>query len=148
MLHLPKLIEVHVLMRDSDRPRANVLVALHLNVGGRYYYGGTLGLTDVNGTTRLRRDEVVAGFEDDQKTFPMDFKVPLSECDSIAALVIRGNGEFTELRRSVETSTLVLPRFRAMWRAAENETVESTSLPIDFGLLKSVDETMRVTIRA
>src|SRR6185503_5346685 len=134
MLRLPRAIEIEVRAseRSDDHGAANILVSLHLVLGGSYYCG-IPALTDEAGLVSFHRDSIIAAFERDRALFPMDFKAPLSGCDSEVDVVIRGGSDFEELRQAVENNSMVLPHFRTMWTGAKNASLPSVSCHVHLG---------------
>jgi hypothetical protein len=98
----------------------DLLVTLDLQVQGNYYHGTLVGLTDAHGVARLTRSELEAQFAQDRRTFPMDYRVPLSDCDSTVIVKLRGGQEFETQRQAAMGNPLVLPEATAQWDRARN----------------------------
>jgi hypothetical protein len=108
----------------------DLLVALDLLVEGRYYYGCVVGLTDGAGRAVVSRPEVEAQFALDQRTFPMDYRVSLEQCDPVATVRVTGGKEFAEQHAKGGASGLVAPATAARWRRARNAAFRSASAPV------------------
>src|SRR5690606_32378115 len=98
---------------------------------GRYYYGALVGLTDASGAAAITDRQLEVGFVADQQLFPMDYRVPLSGCDSSIVVRVEGGAEFREVQSDVATNPLIRANARRMWQAARNEWVSSTSVEVE-----------------
>ena len=105
MTSFPSSIEVQ-LHAEGDAPIANMLVVLEVNHQGRYYYGTHLGLTDLRGRVHTAWENVAHDFAADRRTFVMDYRVPLDDCDPDAVVRVDGGKEF-EVRRTQLLAELV-----------------------------------------
>jgi len=122
-LVLPSAIEAEVHWDDGSAV-PDALVALHLRMHDRYYYGTLLGLTAGDGSVRLTRDALEQDFGEDRRLFPMDYRVPLAECDPVAEVRVDGGAEFARRRAAIDNTTLISPAAAALWRAALNERLQ------------------------
>lgn len=100
---------------------SGVLVALNTLVDGRYYYGNLVGLTDMGGSASIERHELDLRFAADQGMFPMDYKVPLDECDPFIEVSLMSRSELAEARAAVASSSFVSEDIRNAYAAARNE---------------------------
>jgi hypothetical protein len=124
--------ELGVCLESPGEPdvRLNgLLVALDLLVGGQYYYGTHVGLTDDEGRASLTAEELQLNFQEDQRQFPMDYKVPLSECDAMVRVRVEGGASFSS-RQAAALSPLTAPAARQRWAKARNAEFRSTSTTI------------------
>jgi len=121
-IDLPETIEAEIVSAHGD-PLVGILVALDLRYAGRAYYATHLGLTDSTGRARIDREALTQAFAEDQRLFPMDFRIPLSECDANATLRIEGGPQFRQRRAAAIASSLIAPDAAAAWRAATNDKV-------------------------
>lgn len=128
-MKLPHAIEVNVSLAEGE-PGVDLLVALDIHHAGRYYFGTLLGLTDRAGGVRADQATVVESFTENQRLFPMDYRVPLSDCDALAVLRIEGGKEFTERQASAVDSLFVTPATKALWRTAKNAGIQSSEIPL------------------
>jgi hypothetical protein len=129
---LPDAIEVQ-LQPDGSAIIESILVSLDLLHQGRYYYGTHVGLTNASGRARVTRAEILDGFANDQRTFVMDYRVPLEECDAEAVIRVEGGQEFASRQAELlEASdhTLVAPEAYSQWKAARNEAILPTRVPV------------------
>jgi len=110
---------------------ANILVAFDLHHQGRYYYGGLVGLTDPSGATSLTGSNIEQAFAADCRAFPMDYKVPLSDCDPLLVIRIEGGSEFLAARRAGIVRDVVPESVMVMWDAARNASFRSTSCALN-----------------
>jgi hypothetical protein len=125
MLALPAAIEA-VLRAEANVSMAGILVFLDLHWHGSYYYGTLLGLTDASGRVRLEREQLLREFTESQRSFPMDYKVPLEECDTRIVVSVEGGSAFVA-RASSLISPIVSPAVQKLWRVARNSGLASTS---------------------
>lgn len=133
MLRFPDRLLVRVTAGSSGRPVADVAVHLDVRWHGRYYFGHLLGLTDERGQVEERRPALDAIFRQAQRDFPMDYKVPLADCDAVVGVGVRGGTEFETARQAAAGSSLVLPECRAIWARARNAEVATTTREVDLG---------------
>jgi hypothetical protein len=132
-LHLPDEIHVEVMRRDGTcAGLESLLVALDVRLGGRYYYGTLLGLTDATGTAATTGQQIERAFQADRQLFPMDYKVPLSACDSTVVVRIKGGPEFLEARSNGAARPQTAADAHEMWLAARNEHVASIAVEVQF----------------
>jgi hypothetical protein len=143
MLRLPAIVEAKVLTSDG-RPVEDLLVSVATLWKGNNYYGSVMGLTDHLGEVRLTRDQFLRDFEEDRRTFPIDFKLPLDECDPALEIIVRGGAEFRELKASIETSTLVDPDVPPLYARARNDLFRTSRQRID--LTGNRPNTVRIEI--
>lgn len=92
------------LTNASGRPlrERNVLVAVNLLSGGRYYYGNLIGLTDSRGYASTTRETLEREFYRDRASFPMDYKLELIECDNNVELVLLSREEIQKAQAAIE----------------------------------------------
>ena len=138
---LPSTIRTTVLNVDSGAPIPNILVVIDFLVNGRYYFGTLAGLTDNAGVITTTAVAITTDFVEDRKTFPMDYKVPLSEADNVLRIHVEGGAAFLQQRDSGLASGLVSAQARRLWTSASNANVAPSSLLVeldDFGSEVSV----------
>jgi hypothetical protein len=116
------MIEVEV-VAENGIAVASVRVALELLHDGRHYYGAEVGLTDLTGCTRLERAALERMFAEDRRLFPMDYRVPLEQCDAEAAVRVDGGADFAARRATALASSLISRDAARMWQLAANESV-------------------------
>jgi hypothetical protein len=130
MLRLPRVVEVTAFTSDGE-PVEGLLVSVATLRGGGHYYGDVIGLTDSLGEARLTRAQLLRHFEEDHRIFPMDYKVPLADCDPALEIFVRGGAEFRELKHASETNTLADQTVRALYSRARNELFETSRERLD-----------------
>ena len=69
----PNTLRVQV--RDDAQALPNMLVWVNTRVWGQDYYRGHVGITNTSGVAVLTREDLVQQFREDQKLFPMDYKI-------------------------------------------------------------------------
>ena len=127
---LPNRIEVQ-LVAPLGASAHDLLVALDLRYDGRYYFGTLVGLTDSAGYVCISREEIERAFKEDQRLFPMYYRVPLSECDAEAIVRVEGGREFMRRRTELDYP-FISAETRAVWQRARNERIGSTSANVTF----------------
>jgi hypothetical protein len=130
MLVLPEWIEAKVVAPGATSV-GQVLVAVSTLLNGGYYFGDLMGLTNEQGVVRITGEQLRRDFEANQKTFPMDFKIALEDCDAALDVIVRGGEEFRDLKGSIESSSLVRSNVKALYARARNEMFESTRMRLD-----------------
>jgi hypothetical protein len=132
MLTLPKSIAVQLVDGAGVRlEEPDVMVHIHIFVAGQYYFGSILGLTDERGLASIRSAELEEHFEEDRQLFPMDYKVPLRECDSAIEIIVRGAKEAAMLRDANGASPFMSSNSKELLERARNREFLSTSLHVD-----------------
>jgi hypothetical protein len=127
---LPAAIEVKVLAADEgaiDAP--DILVRLDLLWYGHYYYGVHLGLTDRTGMARISARDIEKQFAENRRLFPMDYKVPLDECDEAARISIVGSKSFLK-HRAEPFPEWVTAAVAEEWTRARNGAYRPAQQPI------------------
>jgi hypothetical protein len=143
-LNIPDEIVVSVESDDPGlAPIGDLLVAADFQLDGRYYYGALLGLTDTKGVLRRTREDLLDGFFENQRTFPMDYKVSLEDCDGVVTLRIPGGHSFVEALKTVEDG-LVRPEWRQDYLKARNRDINSVAASLD---LTTMRHTAQATLR-
>ena len=143
MLRLPKIVEARVRTSDGELVE-DLLVSVAALWKGNNYYGSVMGLTDDLGQVRLTRDQFLSDFEEDRRTFPMDLKLPLDECDPALEIIVRGGAEFRELKQSIEASTLIDPDVPPLYARARNERFRTSRQRLD--LTGNLPDAVRIEI--
>jgi hypothetical protein len=132
MSRLPNEIIVHVrTLSNGGSPLADLLVSLQLYWHGSYYYGDLIGLTDEFGNARITRDRILRDFDEDQRLFPMDYKVPIDQIDPVAGILVRGHSDFVAARSALEANPLVASDVRAAYMRARNEAVRTGGVQVN-----------------
>jgi hypothetical protein len=108
-----------------------ILVSLQFYYRGQAYYATILGLTDAHGTAERTFEALERDFRYDQKLFPMDFRVPLGDCDRHIEVQVEGDGDFVKRLNSVASNPFVTPDVRGLYENAQNEQVKSTRKSVD-----------------
>jgi hypothetical protein len=107
MLRLPARIEAHLKnVSGGSLPVADVLVGINLLVGGRYYYGNLLGLTNASGVAIVTRDELDLRFAADRAMYPMDYKVDADACDPLIEVFILSAEQIAAAREAIADSSV------------------------------------------
>jgi len=136
MLTLPNRIQATVVDKTTGSPLgADILVAFRLLVGGQVYYADLMGLTDKDGNVALTREQLERQFRANQKAFPMDYRIPLADCDPTLRIVVTGGAEFEELRRQAVDTRWVAPEVRVMYNRALNAYLDTTTQQADVPML-------------
>jgi hypothetical protein len=131
-MELPRTIQVQLICdAPGFAPLSDVLVALDILSLERYYYGTVLGLTDAAGHLRVERSSLERDFVENQRLFPMDYRVSLAQCDHQIAVRVLGGQEFERAQTAAETNALMSDNVRLAWRRARNTALASTSVRID-----------------
>jgi hypothetical protein len=123
-MHLPG--ELLVRVKRGIHPDVRVdslLIGLVLRHHSRDYYATLLGLTDDQGNLRVARNALEDQFREDQRLFPMDYKVMLDECDAVAIVGLAGGRDFAGRRANALKSPFLTPSARSWWATAQNEGV-------------------------
>jgi len=129
MLELPESIEV--LVTDTvGRPLVGILVELDFRWHGNYYFGTHAGLSDSDGLARVPAAQIALASREDQSLFPMDYKVPLDQCDDTIAIGFLGANDFMSARADAIASGLVTARAKTAWARAANSNVLSRRIDI------------------
>ena len=128
-LELPSMIEADI-VAENGRAVTGLLVALDLLHAGQYYYGAQLGLTDHRGCVRLDRAALEQAFAEDRQLFPMDYRVPLEQCDAEATLRVEGGAEFAARRATALASPLLNEAAARVWHEATNEGVRPARVAV------------------
>lgn len=136
MSFLPKRLVVRLIPSDRQMPVKNILVTVQLLWRGRPYFGDVVGLSDSSGTAGVTSEKIERDFKKNTELFPMDYKVPLDQCDVAVELSVVGGGEFNTRLRSI-SSGLVDPDIRNMYKRAKNSDVESARKTVDLRGLTS-----------
>jgi len=135
---LPAAIEVKVLTDDgSDIDGQEILVHLDLLWHGEYYCGVHMGLTDQAGTARISAGEIERQFDENRRLFPMDFKVPLDECDEVARIGIMGSRAFLK-HRGDPFPAWVPAAITKEWNRARNGAYRPAQQPVTLADTKPI----------
>jgi len=129
MLRLPEAIEVAV-SDTTGEALANILVELDLRWHGNYYFGTHMGLTAADGIARATSGAIEHSFRENQIVFPMDYKVPLDECDDTVGIGVLGSTEFISASSKAEGSRLVTAQAKVNWARAANADVLSRRIDV------------------
>ena len=140
-MRLPSEFEVAV-ATPARVPIEHALVWLNTRVLGQDYFRPFLGLTDVQGVVRVTENDLTRKFVYNRDFYPMDFKVPLEECDDEVVVGIEGGTAFEEHRQAALAASWVTPEAKAMWRRAGNASLQSVSQ-----LVRLPSSGERVTVR-
>jgi hypothetical protein len=144
-VRIPRRIEVELIRGDSSQePLLGILVAIDTQVDGRYYFGTLVGLTDTSGVAVVEGEALERDFRHNQALFPMDYRVPLSDCDPQVAIRIQGGEEFLEAQAAARDNAFMNADDRARWAQARNTSLSSTSLVI--ALTDQSQDTVRVRL--
>lgn len=130
MATFPHRVVLRLMPSQGLSSAEDILVALQFFSGGRPYYGTLMGLTDAQGRVERSFQEIESDFLYDQKLFPMDFRVPLAQCDPRIDLQIQGGREFLDHQDSIAVNPLVTPEAHAQYTKARNQHVMSTQIAI------------------
>ena len=130
-MHIPDSIQVQ-LKAETPIPGglSDILVSLDIRYDGRYYYGSLVGLTNDEGFASVAGSEITRRFVDDRRTFLMDYKVPLENCDDIMQVHIEGGRTFQEALKDA-ANALVKPWARDLWSRARNSAVRASAVSMD-----------------
>ena len=124
-MRLPSSIEVTV--RCDERRVPNILVWVSFRRGGHDYFRTHIGLTSTTGIASATGAEIEDSYRENQRLFPMDFKVPLAGCDNEMVVGIEGAQEFRARQSGALSSDLTSESAKQRWRAAENHLVDSAT---------------------
>jgi hypothetical protein len=131
-MHLPDLLTVTLQPSGPiEGGLGEILVALDINTEGRYYYGSVVGVTDSAGRVSIRGAQLDAEFVGECRNFPMDYKVPLAECDDVVLIHVQGGLDFLMARQRVAESSWVTDRARQAWMQARNGVVLPSQVSVD-----------------
>lgn len=130
-LPVPERVTVQ-LVDQHNHPlcEPDILIALNTFIAGRYYYGSILGLTDAVGRATTTGGALLNLFHQDQGLFPMDYRVPLEECDPVIELVILCPEEVDQSRVAVRESYWVSPAVRDAYERARNARVAAVAATV------------------
>jgi hypothetical protein len=129
VLVLPRAIVVQVVAEGEATP-GDLLVGLSLRYQGRDYFNTLVGLTGTDGAAELLGATLLADFRDSQRLFPMDYRVPLAECDPTAGIAVLGGDAFLRQRAAGQGIGYIPPAVHAQWARARNATVASTRIDL------------------
>jgi hypothetical protein len=110
---------------------SEVLVALDVLHQGRYYFGAVLGLTDTAGRLHIERSDIEQSFTENQRLFPMDYRVSLAQCDAQIAVRVLGGLDFAEAQTAAEENAFMPAEVRDLWRRARNRRLANTQVQLD-----------------
>lgn len=113
----------------------DVLVGVNFILGGRYYYGNLIGLTDAKGVAKVERPVLVRRFESDRAAFPMDYKVGLETLDSCIEVMVLNATEIATAVDAVESGSPVGQQFAEMYQRAQNVRYTPAVVRIDTSLM-------------
>jgi len=152
MLYLPETFRVHLVHEQLVTPAGpDLLVVLTLRSAGRDYYGMIAGLSDDSGLVVLLRSSLEDQYRDDQKAFPMDYRIALGDCDPRISLLLRGGEDFAQQRSQLEKSPIVDVSSRELYARARNSLFWTASTTVDLDEDvggKVLDVTLRVRRRS
>ena len=132
MLILPNKIDATIVDEATGVSLgADILVALRLLVARQVYYADVMGLTDRDGQVVLTREQLEHKFRENQKAFPMDYRIPLVDCDPAFRIVVPGGADFVEMQRQVADTRWVAPDVRATYERAQNVQFNTTAQQVD-----------------
>ena len=124
-MHLPDRLIVR--LRPIVPPPAQlegILIGLDTHVEGRYYWGTIIGLTDTAGSASVTATKLAADFASDQALFPMDYKVPLRDCDPQVTVRISGGRAFTSFQATIRHQPLAEKSAQELWLNAKNSDLK------------------------
>jgi hypothetical protein len=148
MLEFPKLLQVQLVASDSSRVNLmDILISVQFPLQGQYYYGTNLGLTDSRGSAQITRELIELHFRNDQKAFPMDYRIPLEECDSTISVLVRGGLDFNVMKEGVLHNPIVQSDVVKSYTRARNSQVETTSVQLDLSTVSSDSASLLIPIK-
>lgn len=148
-MYFPSKLTVQLTSVDPVAPRmAEILVALDIRLSGQYYYGTVVGLSDALGRAEITRRQLHDQFTHDQRLFPMDYKVGLSQCDDMVGIRILGGTEFRDAQRAASLSASIPPGLQSLWNRAGNRGVRSVVVDVELGAAVGDDKTVVVPVVA
>ncbi len=135
MLQLPGVIQVQ-LVDSASAPLSveDVLVGLNILLGGRYYYGNLVGLTDASGRATITGEELERRFKSDRVAFPADYKVELRDCDAEVELFLLTSQKLSDAQAAVSENYSVPPSIKEAYRRARNAMVHSALTKVDLSM--------------
>ena len=121
-MHLPDEVAVRVKRATHPDVRLDsLLIGLVLRHHNRDYYATLLGLTNGQGILRVTGGLLEEQYNEDQRLFPMDYKLRLDECNAVAIVSLAGGRDFSERRANALKSPVLAPSARAWWAEAQND---------------------------
>ena len=133
-LALPDILRVRVTCpTDPAVPLDRLLIFLDCHIAERYYFGCLVGLTDAEGRAQITSAGVYEHFTLDQRMFPMDYRVPLEDCDSSIRVHLVGGTDFKAQRAQLGSGP-VTPEAVGLWLRARNDIFSSATAGVDLAL--------------
>jgi hypothetical protein len=120
LIDLPNRITVELTAPSPDVDLEGILVFVGFRVRGDYYFGSLLGLTDKRGCVTRGRAEIAEDFALEQREFPMDYKVPLTECDPELEVEVLGGHRFATQREQGRDLDFIPAATHELWNRARN----------------------------
>lgn len=128
------LSRIEVALRSSvGSAIEGVLVSGSLYLAERYYYGFLVGVTDADGFVSTTGGAVAESFSKDRELFPMDYRVPIGECDGVSLGVV-GGGDFVAQLGNLNHPFIdadVRTQYQAAANAAYSTTWTAVEAPVD-----------------
>jgi hypothetical protein len=148
-MQLPPKLQVRV--KPGVRPDVRLdqlLVGLVLRYNRRDYYATLLGLTDARGELVVIGEELERRYAEDQRRFPMDYRLSLGALDGIAVVGLGGGRDFDARRATALESPLLASMYRTWWEKAQNQEVaaDETAVTCDGSPVEALLTARRVGI--
>ena len=144
-MQLPESIHVELTgVAVSDA--ADVLVALDLQVDGRYYYGSLIDNTDANGRASASAADIATRFQRARDFFLADYRVPIENCDPRIVVRIIGDADFLRAQRAAATNEFMEDDDKVRWATATNSHLQSAEQTIDLTSPAPISVTLRVRL--
>jgi hypothetical protein len=148
-MHFPSKLTVQLTSVDPVASNiADILVAIDIRVGGQYYYGTVVGLSDALGRVEITRRQLDDQFTNDQRLFPMDYKIALAHCDDVIGVRILGGAEFRDAQRAARLNAHMDPDIRLLWNRAQNRGLRTVTIDLELGTATREDKCVTVPIVA
>jgi hypothetical protein len=145
---LPDTLSVRVVKDSpSGAPVQNVLVWFRTFISGTPYFEGIVDLTDDAGVAEISSNELRQQFEENQRAFPTDYKVPLEDCDDDIEVGIDGRDEFRAAKANVSDHEFISSRVRDLYSRAQNERFVSATSRRPLLLVKSSASAVDLLVR-
>ena len=142
---MPTRIEVQLIPADGEPlDLTDILVAIDVHSSGHYYFGSLVDLTDQRGFAATTGAELQQHFRHNQQLFPMDYRVPLADCDSEITIRIQGGREFAEAQETAAENSFMDDADRDRWARARNALFQPSQQQVRIS--NDPREPVRVTI--
>lgn len=133
-MSIPRRMSVRVVEAASGRPLEGILVFFNLQALGQDAFGGLVGLTDMTGHTALTDSELREQYQENQRAFPMDYKMKLEDYDSCIVVGVDGDDAFVQHQRAAMTSPLVAASARRLWAQARNRYIRRAAAKAEYAI--------------